>query len=132
MSDLLCTSAMCAEGKLSVQEMRSTFDSLQAQYPNFQSSFYEPTVVSIEQAFNANYSWFSSYIPFNPECCAIKDIGAQADTVTQQMLASVNAAPSGLGPGSTTPPISLGIGSLGFVVGAGLVLWLIAGKGLGR
>src|SRR5262252_8383947 len=101
MADMICTSTMCADGRVSVQNMRSTFDSLVSN-TDFNRSYYEPTVLAIEKSFHDNYSVFSEWVPFNPSCCAVKDIGAQADEVTHQMLQSVGAeAPTAPGPGST-------------------------------
>lgn len=96
---------MCAQGKASVQTMERTFNVLIGN-PNFNRGRFEPTVTAIEQSFDVEYSFYSEYIPFNPACCAIKDLGAQADKLTNDMLASVGAQPTAPGPGSTQPPIS--------------------------
>jgi hypothetical protein len=108
MADIACTSAMCAQGRVSVQQMRTTFDSLASSNSNFNRSYYEPTVISIEQAFHDNYSVFSEWVPFNPTCCAVQNIGQQADSLTHDMLQSVGAeTPPVAGPSSGKPPIDI-------------------------
>lgn len=125
MADLVCTTAMCSEGRASVQEMRKTFDTL-ATDENFPKAYFEPTVISLEQSFQANYSIFSEWIPFNPSCCAIKDIGAQADDLTTRMLAAAHAAGVTTGPGSTVPPITLP--NVAVWVIAGLIVLMVVNK----
>lgn len=123
--DIVCTTAMCSQGRASVQEMRNTFDTL-SQNPDFTKWYFEPTVISIEKAFQDSYSVFSEWIPFNPSCCAIKDIGAQADDLTIKMLAAAHAAGITTGPGSTAPPIQLPDVALWIV--AGLVVLMVVNK----
>ena len=89
----ICTTPMCDDGKASVERMRATFDNLSNTNPAFQRARFEPTVVSIETSFQAEWSWYDDLIPFNPVCCTIADIGSAADTLTNQMLASIGAAP---------------------------------------
>lgn len=118
---MICTTAMCAQGRASVQEMRNTFDGL-AEDSRFDRGYYEPTVVAIEHSFNDLWSVFSELIPFNPSCCAIKDLGSQADALTKEMLTSVGGAVPIGGPGSQAPPlqldqmVTLGMLALGAIV----------------
>lgn len=121
MSDLFCTTVMCSQGKASVETMRHTFDTLSNEI-NFDRYHYESAVSAIEQAFQDNYGMFSQWIPFNPACCAIKDLGLQAEHLTADMLQSMRMAGTGPGP-SNTPPvidsgslITLGMLALGAVI----------------
>ncbi len=90
--------------------MRQTFDALSAN-PAFPRIRFQPTVLSIESAFNAVYSWWDEYIPFNSDCCAVADIGAQAASLTNEMLGSLGATsvpvPPQPPPGSSDPIDSL-------------------------
>src|SRR5262245_44754261 len=104
MAPLICTTPMCSQGKASVDTMSRTYNLL-VQNPGFDRWRFESTVVSLEEAFDAAYSFYDPMIPFNPKCCAILDIGYQADRVTADMRASVGAAPTGPGP-STQPGVS--------------------------
>src|SRR5215831_8121512 len=88
----LCTTPMCSQGKASVEQMRATFDRLVSQKSIDRSQF-EPLVGAIESSFGQNYSRFSEWIPFNPKCCAIADIGRQAEELTSRMLQSVGLQP---------------------------------------
>ena len=96
---IICTSPMCVDGKASVDTMDRTYNVLIGN-PRFNRSHFEPIVTALDESFDEQYSFYSSYIPFNPACCAIKDIGAQADKVTNDMLESVGAATAGPGPGT--------------------------------
>lgn len=126
MASVLCSTPMCAQGRTSVQEMRNMFDTLVSAYTDFDRSRFEPTVVGIERSFNDAYSVFSEYVPFNPTCCTIQQIGAQADSVTAQMLKSVSAvSPSVPGPATASPGFSLpDFSSMG--TGAFLALAVVA------
>lgn len=103
MPNMICTAAMCAEGRASVVEMRNTFEQL----PNNLQPRFKPSVQAVQDTFSNTVSIFSEYIPFNPVCCAAKDIGAQADGLTTQMLAAMHAAGITTGPGSTDPAFDL-------------------------
>jgi len=92
---------MCIQGKASVDTMNRTFNILLGN-SLFNRARFETSVTAIGQAFEDAYAFYSPYIPFNPACCGIKDLGAQADRVTAEMLSSVGAAPIGPGPGSAT------------------------------
>ncbi len=101
MSALICTTGMCAQGRASVEEMVQVFNQLSNDTSlSFNVARFQSTVESI-RATADSYSPLNDWIPFNKECCALKDIGAQADTVTRQMLDSVGASSAGIGPGTT-------------------------------
>ena len=106
MSDTICTSAMCAQGKASVSEMRRVFNILSGN-ASFNRAKFEPSVLSIEQAFEEQYNILSEWIPFNPACCAIKDLGNQADRLTVQMQTAAGAATTPGGPGSSQSGLNL-------------------------
>lgn len=97
---------MCAQGKASIQEMRRVFNILSGN-ASFNREKFEASVLGIEGAFEDSYSVFSEWIPFNPACCAIKDLGNQADRITTQMLTAAGVALPGTGPGSQPPAIDL-------------------------
>lgn len=94
----ICTTGDCEKGRISIQEMRTTFNALSGN-PDFDSVKFRSAVESLEALYAQNTSFFSEWIPFNPNCCAVADIGVQADTLTTRMLQSVGAAP-------LTPPAS--------------------------
>jgi len=87
----------------------------------FNRSKYEPLVIAIEQTFEETYAFYSPYIPFNPTCCAVLELGKQADKLSIEMLASVGLQ-STPGPSSAPPPVSsdtlitLGMLALGAVI----------------
>jgi len=88
---IMCTTTMCANAKVQLAQMQETYKN----YANdgaFVARF-KPSVDSIQQAFDDNYSVFSEWIPFNPTCCALQDIGNQAEDMNNQMLSYVGAAP---------------------------------------
>lgn len=120
LGQIICTTALCAEGRAAVQQMMGTFTYL-SNNPQFPKARFEATVHSIESAFDDQYTMFSEWIPFNPACCAIVDIGKSADNLTNQMLQSVAAV--GLPPKPKLPvdPVS---GAL--TLGTVLVVFLLA------
>lgn len=120
---LACTTPMCAQGRVSVLQMLRVFDELKRTRPAFPAAQYAPTVNAIHASFQDAHSVFSEWIPFNEDCCALKDLGAQADTVTASMLQAAGAAPIGTGPGSTESEIDLEqIINAGLWIGGLLVL----------
>lgn len=126
MGNIVCTTTMCSEGAASVSNMLRTFDDL-SHNPAFNRGRYEPTVRNINQAFEDNYSFFSMLIPFNPSCCVVKEIGAQADQLTAEMLQSVGAATPGTGPGSTGPAIDTdALVTLGMLVAGAVIVGNLA------
>ncbi len=102
-SDGICTTPMCDAGKASVDEMNAVFMQLgESAQSNFGSS-----VNAINSAFGNIYSWYSDWIPFNPDCCTMQALGAQADNLTNQMQQALGVVPTGAGPGSTGAGMSL-------------------------
>ena len=84
---VLCTTAMCANAKVQVAEMQATYKQ-HSDDLTFASKF-KPAVDAIQATFDDQYSVWSEWIPFNPECCALQDTGNQAETLTHQMIQHV-------------------------------------------
>lgn len=116
---MICTTPMCSDARASVQQMRSTFNQLTA-VAQFSRTRFESTVLSIENSFNANYSWYDDLIPFNPVCCTLSQIGSQADALTADMLRSVGAA-APPAPAPASDPLS----SLTTLAGLAIVGYLL-------
>lgn len=114
----VCTTPMCKSGRAAVAKMWYTFNYLKANYQNFNAAGFEPTCKSIQAALDSVDSWYADFIPFNPTCCTIDDIGRQADTITNQMLASVG--------GVTIPEPPPGTDWTSVIVFGGVVLLLVA------
>lgn len=109
----------CNLGATAVQQMDSVFQSAPASVQaNFQSAH-----DSIMTAFNNVYSWYSSYIPFNPDCATICTIGTQAEQLMQSIQRAMgqNPTPSGTSGGLDimTLLLVIGAGYLGLVYLAG-------------
>ncbi len=118
----VCTSTMCDSGSASVTEMDSVYQSL----PSDIQSRFQSAHDLIMAGYNANYSFYDSWIPFNPVCCTLQQIGQQADTLTNQMQVALGQVPSGSGPGTQSQGMSLqtmivlaAVGYLAFVYLAG-------------
>lgn len=118
LNQTVCTTPMCKDGRAAVERMNWTYQYLDDQYQNFNPATYQATVESIRSSLAAVDSWYADWIPFNPTCCTIADIGAQADVITNQMLASVGAA------NIPPPPPQTNWGTI--VVVGGVVLLLVA------
>jgi len=114
----VCTTALCKSGRAAVSQMLYTFDYLRAQYTKFNAGSFQPTVQALKAQLESVDSWYADMIPFNPTCCTIDDIGRQADTLTNQMLASVGAA------NVPPPPPATNWGNL--IVFGGVALVLVA------
>jgi hypothetical protein len=110
----VCTTVMCADGRRKVAEMWNAFNYLSESYSGFDSSRFLPACNTIQQSLDAIDSWYATWIPFNPVCCSIDDIGNQAVQLTNDMLSSVGAA------GVPVPPASTDWGSV--IVIAGIVI----------
>jgi len=119
----ICASGDCQIGKSSVEQMGKTFNVL-LQNPNFDRVQFEQQIIAIEQTFEDTYAFYSPYIPFNPTCCAVLEIGKQADSVTAAMLRSVGLqtlpGPSQTGAGSD------GLITLAIVAGVAIIAGNIA------
>ena len=101
MADLTCTTPMCTEAHAKVDAMWATFNALKDTYPNFDVAHFQPTVQTIQAELDAVHTFYETWIPFNPACCSEHDTGVKAETVTNQMLASVGANPLPQPPPST-------------------------------
>lgn len=88
----VCTTPMCTDGRAAVVEMEYTFGYLKQNYPTFAAEFFAPAVASTRASLDAVDSFYADWIPFNPTCCTIEEIGAGADVLTNQMLQSVGAS----------------------------------------
>lgn len=96
LGDIICTTAQCSQGADSVHAMDNYFQALD---PSRQAA-YQAEHDYIMTQFNANYSWYSPYIPFNPACCGILTIGQQADQLLCRMTGSQNCVSPSAGDGS--------------------------------
>jgi hypothetical protein len=128
----ICTDANCDHGKASVEQMDSVYQSLS---PDLQSKF-KSSHDAIMASLNANWDWYTNWIPFNATCCTICAIGVQADTLTQQMQTAAGQQPLDTGPstgyGNPLPLPNLGLGGYGLLllgVGALVIVGVFAGKG---
>lgn len=101
----ICTTPMCDSGHSSVMQMDSVYLGLDPEIRNqFQSSH-----DAILNTLNNTYSWYSTWIPFNPDCCSMQTLGQQAEQLTAQMQAAAGAVTLGLGPaGDSGSGLSLG------------------------
>lgn len=115
----ICTSGDCDTGAANVNQMDSVYQSAD---PNTQAQF-QSAHDGIMATFNQIYSWYSDLIPFNPNCCAVDQLGTQAAQLTIQMQTAMGQAPV------TAPPVSSsGLGSWILPIGIGLGLWLLLRK----
>jgi len=91
MSSNVCTTPMCKDGRAKVVQMEYTWSYLKDTEPSFNADGFQPTVQSLRASLDSVDSWYADLIPFNTTCCTIDEIGSQAETLTNQMLASVGA-----------------------------------------
>ena len=99
----VCTTPMCDSGSASVSEMDNVYQSL----PIDTQSRFQSAHDSIMASYNANYSFYDDWIPFNPVCCTLQQIGQQADTLTNQMQLALGQVPTAPGPGTQSQGMSL-------------------------
>jgi hypothetical protein len=121
----VCSTPMCSAGAASVDQMQSVFDALGS------PSEFSSAVAGVKSAFDANYSAWDDWIPFNPVCCTIRDLGVSADTLTNQMQTKYGQTPTGTGPATNAPGAelpTLGQLSFGLVAVAALALVLVLHK----
>lgn len=102
LNQIVCTTVMCHDGRRKVSEMWAAFNYLSENYSNFDRARFLPTCNTLQQSLDAVDSWYATWIPFNPVCCSVDDIGNQAITVTNNMLASVGAESVPLPPPGAT------------------------------
>jgi hypothetical protein len=120
----ICTTSMCSAGRASIEEMDAVYNSLESTLqPRFQSA--HDSILSTYQQY-----WVSvdEWIPFNPECCAIQQLGYQADSLTSQMQQASGQVSSGPGPGTQAQPTDWLSGLFGpsgkWMVLGGILLFL--------
>jgi hypothetical protein len=111
MGDLVCTTAECTTGANSVTAMDSYFQSLD---PGSQATF-KARRDAIMAQFNAAYSWYSPYIPFNPACCDVLTIGQAADGLLCQMEGGVGCVSPSSGDGSMSLSTMIVLGAVAFL-----------------
>jgi hypothetical protein len=89
------TSGDCGPGADAVNQMDSVFQSAPAAVQaNFQSAH-----DSIMSQFNSVYSWYSSWIPLNPDCETVCNLGVQAVALMNQIQAAMGQSPTPSTPG---------------------------------
>ena len=113
---IIPSSQDCVVGADSVRTMDALYTSLDdATKAQFQQAH-----DSIMMAFNANYSSISSLIPFNPNCCAVEQIGESADALSSKMSGGAVTGPSASGAGGiqlpSLPNITTAAGEIGLGV----------------
>jgi hypothetical protein len=111
MGDLVCTSAQCTTGADSVTAMDNYFQALD---PASQAAFKTRHDAIMEQ-FNAAYSWYSPYIPFNPACCDVLTIGKAADGLLCQMEGGQGCVSPSSGDGSMSLQGMIVLAAVGFL-----------------
>jgi len=112
----VCTTPLCKSGRAAVAKARWTWQYLKDNYPGFNAGSFNPAIQSLEASLASVDSWYADFIPFNPVCCTIEDLGAQADILTNQMLGSVGAV------NIPPPPAQTDWVTLAVVAGAVLLL----------
>lgn len=88
-ANAICTTPDCDTGQASILQMDGVFQSLPA---NLQYSF-QSAHDSIMQAYNNTWYTGINWIPFNPSCCTIQDLGTQADALTVAMQTAMGQTP---------------------------------------
>lgn len=109
----ICTTPMCDAGEASVSQMDIVFRSLPAGLQNQFRSTHDNIMDNLASV----ASWYSDWIPFNPNCCTIQEIGQQADNLTHQMQVANGQVPSGplSDPGGMSLTSMVVLGVLGFL-----------------
>ena len=114
LADAVCTTPQCTTGEAQIQEMDATFQSAPA---NVQAQF-QGAHDAIMSSYNSIYGVLTNYIPFNPDCCTIGDLGTQAQALEAQILSAMGQ--------STGTPLTPGQGlpltTILILVGAGYLL----------
>lgn len=119
LGDVVCTTPQCTTGEAQIQQMDSVFQSLssdlQAQYQSAHDA--------IMSSYNSIYGITTNYIPFNPDCCTLADLGNQAVSLQNQMLSASGQQGTQLQPSAGLP-----LGTLVILVGAGYLLLTVWAK----
>lgn len=111
MGDLVCTTPQCVTGADSVHAMDDYF---QALAPVDQAAFKARHDTILSQ-FNASYSFYSPYIPFNPACCDVLTIGRAADALLCEMSGASNCVSPSSGDGSMSLSTMIVLGAVAFL-----------------
>lgn len=98
LGDVICVEGDCKLGESLVTQMNGFYTAVTA--PGFPGATamaqkYGPSVSAILKAKSEKETWARRWLPFHPNCCAIRDIGKQAQDITRQMAADAKVvAPS--------------------------------------
>lgn len=93
---------------------------------------YKPSVDAILKSRDALETWARRWTPFHPNCCAIRDLGGQAQAITKAMTAESGAAAlpgvnvaMGSAPGPVQQAVSAiwDLAKLGALVYGGVWVW---------
>lgn len=152
LGDLVCVEGDCKAGEAAVKQMQELYNALTgagggAFYQAGQqaggggtasavavmiATKYGPTVAALVKAKDDLETWARRWVPFHPNCCAIRDIGKQAQDITQRMAADAKvAAPTPVPLAWTDSGGIIGnavsaiwsLGKLAILVGGGLYVW---------
>ena len=135
LGDIICVEGDCKLGESLVTQMKGFYTAVTA--PGFpgataMATKYGPSVSAILKAKSEKETWARRWLPFHPNCCAIRDIGKQAQDITRQMAADAKVvAPSMVpvpwtdeGGGISSAIASLwGLAKLGIIVVGGIYVW---------
>lgn len=119
LGDIVCTTPQCTDGEAQVTQMDSVFQNAPA---NIQAQF-QSAHDAIMSSYNSVYGAFTNYIPFNPDCCTIGDLGTQAVALQNQMLVSMGQQGTQLQPSAGLP-----LTTILLLAGAGYLLLTIWAK----
>ncbi len=86
----IATSSTCQTGEAAIAQMDSVFQSLPVDIQNNFQSAHDMIMAS----YNANHSFYTDWIPLNPDCVIICQIGEQADALTSQMQIAIGQVPA--------------------------------------
>lgn len=94
LGDAICNTPECTTGEAQINQMDSVFQSAPA---NVQTQF-QGAHDAIMSSFNAIYGITTNWIPFNPDCCTIGDLGNQAVALQSQILSAMGQSGTTLTP----------------------------------
>lgn len=98
LNDIICVEGDCLIGETLVNQMSAFYQNslTTASNPDDFSAHFKSSVDSIVSSFNDANGSFWRHFPFSPTCCSIKEIGNQAQSLTQAMsqyLGTASPAP---------------------------------------
>lgn len=108
---MICTSAQCVTGANSVTAMDEYFKAMD---PASQATF-KARHDAIMAQFDAAYSWYSPYIPFNPACCDVQTIGLAADRLLCEMAGGSDCVSPSAGSGEMSLQGMIVLGAVAFL-----------------